>query len=139
MSRRIGVLERNQAPATKSKPGQGVIYVIKASDTMDNLVKIGRTKDLAARLRSHSSADADALDVIYVYKTNCVKDVEACIKRFIRPTQYRKYKEVYNIDLDVLKKVIQACGSACLETIFHRRGRSSQKGGYYAVVHPLEE
>ena len=136
MNKRIGVLERNQqsiqTPGTK-----GVIYVIKASADRDSVFKIGRTQNLKQRLRSHGSALADSLDVVYVYETACIEKVESCIKLMIKEKQYRKYKEVYQIDLDTLKKVISGCDDACLHTLYHRPRKSAQAGGFYAIVTSL--
>ncbi len=101
---------------------------------MDSVVKIGKTVDLASRLRSHGSARADSLDVLYVYKTKCTDKVESCMKLMLRERQYRKYKETYQIDLDALKKVIAACDDACMAPVYRRRGPSPQTGGYYAVI-----
>lgn len=138
MAKRINVLERNQSQKSNLEDTKGgVIYVIKASEQLDSVYKIGRTTDLAARLRSHSSASADSLDVVYVYKTRCAKKVEACMKIFLKERQYRKYKEVYQIDLEMLKEVISSCDGVCLETLFHRPRASKTTGGYYAVFQTI--
>jgi hypothetical protein len=63
--------------------------------------------------------------------------------------QYRKYKEVYQIDLTLLKKVIKGCDDACKASDAtmtkvqskHRQDRqvslvSQHTGGYYAVLAP---
>jgi phage anti-repressor protein len=138
MAKRIGVLERNQAPKALQQT-DGVIYIVKASETMDSVFKIGRTKDLTTRLRSHGSAAADSLDVVYIYKTKCLEKVEACIKAMLKDKQYRKYKEVYQVDLALVKDIIKTCDSACLQTIYYRpnQRRSKHIGGYYAVLAPI--
>jgi hypothetical protein len=140
MDARIKELERNQKSAEKTRR-RGVIYVIRASKTMTSLYKIGRTVSEHHRMRSHNRALADDLEVVVVYETHCVEAVEACMKRMLRPLQYRKRKEVYEVDLAVLKKVLTSCNSAC--TAVHRaKGTktattaSKHDGGYYAVVLP---
>lgn len=139
LSRRIGVLERNQrAKSSKSgKPKEGVIYVLRASETMDSVYKIGRTTDLSTRLRSHGSPLADSLDVVYIYKTRCLKKTEACLKMMLKERQYRKYKEVYQVDLELLKEVLAMCDQASLQTLYYRPKRSKQTGGFYAVLSPM--
>jgi hypothetical protein len=156
MSKRIGVLERNQKPQTSQPPGTaGVIYIIRASEKVDSGYKIGRTVNLTKRLQSHGSAMADSVDVVYIYKTNCIEKVESCIKMMMKEHQYRKYKEVYQIDLVLLKKVIKGCDDACKASEATmtkvqskhrkvsqvRKGRqvsqvSQHTGGYYAVLAP---
>jgi predicted GIY-YIG superfamily endonuclease len=143
MARRIGVLERNQGPTLPKPAEAGVIYVIRASESMNSVYKIGRTVNLAQRLRSHSSALADSLKVVYVFKTRCVDKVESCMKLMLKERQYRRYKEVYQIDIESLKKVITGCNDACIETVFYRNhkpaavkggGTGARGGGYYAVL-----
>jgi phage anti-repressor protein/predicted GIY-YIG superfamily endonuclease len=148
MSARIGVLERNQRPAVArlKVSGEGVIYVIRASGEMDSLYKIGRTKNLLQRMRSHGSAMADSLEVVYIFKTRCVEKVESCMKVMLKEHQYRKYKEVYQVDMELLKSIISKCDDACMELVYHktqrpsRRGEAQQHSGgsFYAVVSPLD-
>ena len=101
MTRRMEQLENNQRPLDPSLKRTGVLYVIRAaegitaqklgmsgmykksrtsrrSDSPVERVKLGYTSDFAKRLRSHGSARADALEVLYVYKTNDMVAVEAC-------------------------------------------------------------
>jgi hypothetical protein len=118
MRRRIEQLENNQRPIDPSLKRTGVIYVIRAAEGVSanklsrsvDRVKLGYTGDLSARLRSHGSAKADALEVLYVYKTEDMVAVEACAKGVLKSRQYRKYKEVYEADLDVIKEAIEGCG-----------------------------
>jgi phage anti-repressor protein len=135
MNKRIGVLERNQQQSSiVAEIKGGVIYIIKASTELDSVFKIGKSFQFAKRIQSHGSALADSVEIVYTYKTNCADKVEKCMKLMLKEKQYRKYKEVYQIDLALLKKVITACDDACLETTFRKRGVSKMKGGYYAVI-----
>ena len=36
-------------------------------------------------------------------------DVESCIKNFAKKYQYRKYKEVYEVNIDILKLLAAQC------------------------------
>jgi hypothetical protein len=136
LAHRVAQLENNQRPAPSIPQGTGVIYVVRASAHRDSVFKIGRTTNLTQRLRSHGSAQADALEVMYVFKTRCIEKVEACMKLMLREHQYRKYKEVYEINLPALKRVISSCDDACMETVYQRPRHLSSRmtGGYYAVV-----
>jgi hypothetical protein len=139
LNRRIGTLERNQRPKSSKadRDGGGLIYVIKASENLDSVYKIGRTQDLAGRLRSHSSAAADDLDIVFIYRTRCVQEVESCLKSFLKKNQYRRRKEVFQLDLAMIKDVIASCDRTCmLQTLYKRPRRSKQTGGYYAVLVP---
>jgi len=151
MTQRIQAVENNLKPIT-NVPKQGVIYVIKASDTMDSVYKIGRTKNLKQRLANYMSdkADNSQLEVVYVYKTDNVNAVEACLKTVLKQVQYRKYKEVYQINIDILKDIInKRCGIAVdkvadasprMQLHYQKKGALSvKKGGsgslYAAIFH----
>lgn len=136
MGERIKQLENNQKGALSRPQRRGIIYVIRASEKVPSLYKIGRTVSAHHRMRSHNRALADDLQVVVEYETDCVEAVEACMKRMLRPLQYRKRKEVYEIDLQALKRVLSSCNSAC-NAVYRARGDRRLTGGaYYAVVLP---
>lgn len=129
-------LERNQSPKSYKK-GDGYIYIIKASPINDSLVKIGRTKDLKHRLSNHMSSHADQFEVLYVYKAENVYAVEACIKGYLNDKKYIKYKEVYKVELDHVKRLIGRCDNVGkLETMYQKRKglKYNQDGGYYIAL-----
>lgn len=135
MAKRIGVLERNQKQhSTVAEYKGGIIYVIKASSELDSVYKIGTSFQFDKRIRAHGSAMADSVDIVYVYRTDCADKVEKCMKIMLKEKQYRKYKEVYQIDLVTLKHIISACEHACVQATFRKRGASKLTGGYYAVI-----
>ena len=121
MHMRIEQLENNQRPLTASLKKTGLIYVVNAEDSVTvakigrskslSLVKLGYTSNFEKRLQSHGSALADKLKLLYTYKTDNMKDVEACAKGVLKGTQYRKFKEVYEANIDIVKKTIQGCGN----------------------------
>jgi phage anti-repressor protein/predicted GIY-YIG superfamily endonuclease len=137
LQRDIQRLENNQKSKKKYTKGEGYIYVIKASPVDDSVVKIGRTKDLQHRLSNHSSSHADSLNVLYVYKADNVEAVEGCIKSYLNGVRYAKYKEVYKVDLEYVKRLIGRCDNVGrLETVYQRRKEvSSQEGGYYIALY----
>jgi len=126
-------LERNQRGKYIPK-AEGYIYIIKAAN---NMYKIGRTKDLAKRLKTYNTGLADDIDVLYYYKTKDIAVVENCVKAMLKEKQYRKYKEVYQADPSIIKFFINNCGKmaengAKLE--YKLRGNSKIEGGYYFVI-----
>ena len=52
---------------------------------------------------------ANDLKIIYEYETYNIKDVEECIKSQMKHAQYRKYKEVYQIDINIIIQFIKQC------------------------------
>ena len=91
-------------------------------------LKLGYTGDYDKRMRSHGSARADALEVLFVYKTENMVAVEACAKGALKSKQYRKYKEIYEADMDIVKATIEGCGklvSKVQQPISRRKNSSS--------------
>lgn len=135
MEEDIKRLERNQRNRDVPK-ASGYIYIIKAAN---NLYKIGRTKDLAKRLRTYNTGLADDVEVVYTYKTEDLVSVESCVKGLLKEKQYRKYKEVYQADPSLIKYFVHNCGKiaengAKLE--YKLKNGSKIKGGYFFVLTP---
>jgi hypothetical protein len=107
MNKKIKQLEQNQKP--KINPKKGIIYVFRALNTDLTLYKLGKTIDSKSRFKSHNSPMANDIEVLFVFETDNVEQVESCVKVLMKKSQYRKYKEVYRVDLDILKKTITDC------------------------------
>ena len=134
LQRRIDELEANQRPRMRPEGArQGVMYVISASDTVTSLHKLGRSRDLSRRLASHESARADGLHVRYTAAVDDVEQVESCVKALLKPAQYRKYKEVYRVDVSDIKRAIARCDELGVDTrrVILPRGSAAalMKGG----------
>jgi predicted GIY-YIG superfamily endonuclease len=125
MQQRINELENNQKPLDNSFKNTGVIYVIRSGNTR---YKLGRSIDFAKRLRAHNSSEADNLEIVFIYKTNDAVTTEKCAKATLSSKQYRKYKEIYETDIDTIKMVIQGCGDL-VQKIPHKRGRRNKQKG----------
>ena len=107
MNKKIEQLENNQKP--KINMGKKIIYVFRALNTDLTLYKIGRTINSKTRFSKHNSPMANDLEVIFQYETENIDQVESCIKAYMKKAQYRKYKEIYQVDLDIIKKYIRNC------------------------------
>lgn len=127
---RIGILENNQRPIIDTQ--SGVIYVFEVKPYSDDLVKtqqkykIGKARNIKARMSSHNSSHADNVNILFIYEVDDIDRVENCLKAIIKPYQYRKRKEIYEIGIDTLKDVIKSCGD-----IINRveNNESNQEGG----------
>jgi phage anti-repressor protein len=158
MMKRVQEVESNLKPIVP-EPVKGAVYVLKANEVMnprkvhDIIYKIGsatgKRDGLKGRLTDHmaSRADNNQLEVVYVYKTENAKEVERCLKSLLKRAQYRKYKEVYRIDIEIIKDLInKRCAPAVnkieqslLKTEFVKKGALSVKRGgenseLYAVL-----
>ena len=107
MYKKIGLLEINQKSKTKIKGG--VIYILRAMNTDVTLYKLGKSKGLRERLGNYNTGNANDVEPLFILPVNDIDNVETCIKKSCKLYQYRKYKEVYEIDIDVLKEVMSDC------------------------------
>jgi hypothetical protein len=107
MKNKIKELENNQKPKINSQ--KKIIYVFRALNTDLTLYKIGKTINSKTRFSKHNSPLANDLEVLFQYETDNIDQVESCVKALMKKAQYRKYKEIYKIDLNILKQVIKNC------------------------------
>jgi hypothetical protein len=107
MNIKIKQLENNQKP--KVNTNKKIIYVFRALNTDLTLYKIGKTINSKTRFSKHNSPMANDLEVLFQYETENIDQVELCAKALMKKAQYRKYKEIYQIDLEILKKIIKNC------------------------------
>ena len=87
----------------------GSIYVLKTTETIENVYKLGKAKNFKSRLQTHQTSHPEKLDVAYVYETDMIDQVESCLKNLLKTKGYRKRKEFYEIDIDILKSLIKMC------------------------------
>jgi phage anti-repressor protein len=88
----------------------GHIYILKAMNTTQkDMYKLGNSDDMKKRLRVYNTGNANNIEPMFVMKVNDITMVEGCIKNLAREYQYKKNKEVYNIDFDFLQKLCIKC------------------------------
>ena len=138
MQREINKMEKELKPKD-IYDSAGYIYVIKASKDYDSIYKIGRTKDLNKRLSTYKTGNFDNIDVVYKFRTENLNAVEKCIKGFLKEFQLRKYKELYQANLTIVKNIIEGCGNVGLagnrlKKHYEQRSTSKLTGGYYVYV-----
>jgi phage anti-repressor protein len=107
MYKKIGLLETNQKP--KSDIKGGIIYILKALNTNATLYKLGKTTDLKNRLNTYNSGNANDVEPLFIIPVKDIDSVESCVKKACKKFQYRKYKEVYELDIELLKIIIDDC------------------------------
>ena len=128
MDKKIEQLENNQKP--KINPTKKIIYVFRALNTDLTLYKIGKTINSKTRFSKHNSPMANDLEILFQYETENIDQVESCVKSLMKKAQYRKYKEIYRINLDILKKTIENCDAKINEiNNLVNKNNKKQKGG----------
>lgn len=113
LNKKIGTLENNQKP--KINPKGGVIYVMKTDLDIEGIYKIGKTKIFKNRLKTHNSSHVNNINVIFIFETNDIDGVEKCLKLALKTKQYRKRKEFYQVDLNLLKELMKDCDNLMLK------------------------
>jgi len=132
LEEKILKLENNQKP--KINPSKGVIYILQTADGIGHY-KIGKTKDLKKRLNSYNGDKKDDIIPIYIYETEDIDAIEECIKRYGKKYQYRKYKEIYKTDINVLKELINECGEFNEKINLKMKWKTNkQMGGNYFIA-----
>jgi phage anti-repressor protein/predicted GIY-YIG superfamily endonuclease len=135
MEQEVSRMERNLKPKSPDDRA-GYIYVIKASSERDSVYKIGRTKDLARRLSEYQTGREDEVDVVFRFRTDNLVATETCLKSLLKARQLRKYREVYEANIDLIKELVAGCGAmAGMVKLEHAsRKAPTQQGGYYCVL-----
>ena len=91
------------------KNESGSIYVLKTTESIEDVYKLGKAKNFKSRLQTHQTSHPEKLDIAYVYETDMIDQVESCLKNLLKTKAYRKRKEFYEIDIDILKTLIKLC------------------------------
>jgi phage anti-repressor protein len=129
---KIKKLENNQRP--RINPSKGVIYILETADDVGHY-KIGKTKDLKERLLKYNGDKKDNIIPLYIYETDDIDEVERCIKSYAKKYQYRKYKEVYKADINMLKELINDCGEFNNKTNLKNKWKpNKQNGGNHYIA-----
>lgn len=125
-------LLNNQKP--KVNPQKGIIYILQAADGVGHY-KLGRSDNLKKRLNAYNGDKLDDVQPLFLLETDNLQQVEECVKTFVREYQYRKYKEIYEIDLDMLKEMVHDC-AAFAENVHVKKQfkRSMQRTGNYFMA-----
>jgi hypothetical protein len=72
------------------------------------------------------------VELLYTYRVERRKAVETCVKDLLRGKRYRKRREIYEIDLDILKSLINGCDELSME-LHHAAAKSAKKGRYFLM------
>jgi len=105
----IDKLRENQKPKKEVK--KSVLYIFQALNTELTLYKIGKTKNIKNRLKSYNSNLANDLKIVREFETDNIDLVEKCVKILMKHAQYRKYKEIYEVNLEIIEKLMKQCDS----------------------------
>lgn len=125
----LAIKERRE----KTKDGPGHVYIIRASEVLDDIYKVGETmKTIENRLSKYNTGRAKDVESLYTYYTPYRMEVERCVKRLLKGKRYRKGREIYEIDNEIIAKLIQGCGQFSMK--LHYAARKSKLTGKYYII-----
>ena len=113
----VQVLLNNQRPKMKSdieeelKTTQGYIYIFPVLGRVSNLWRIGSSLNTKKRFRAHDSSHADKLTYTRI-KVYDVRKVESIITLWLSEFKYRKEKEVFRGNYELLQSMVVTCATA---------------------------
>lgn len=133
ISEKYDLVLNNQKPIIT--PSKGVIYVIQTADDV-SLYKIGKSSNFKNRIRNYNADKADNIKPILVYETDDIDNVEKCLKGHMKEFQYRKYKEVFQVDIGLIKKVLEQCdcNSNTIRLIKRNKPLKQNGGNLYMMI-----
>ena len=105
LDEQLGVKTKN-AEIVENNKDYGLIYILKVDD---ETYKLGQTGDLKKRMKQYNVGRIDELPIVFVYKTDKMKEIEKCLKSNLKQYQKKKNTEMFVIDLDFIKETIKYC------------------------------
>lgn len=105
LNNQLGIKENNEIIIEKNKD-TGLIYILKVDDEVK---KLGNSGDIKKRMKQYNVGRIDELPIVFVYKTDKMKEIEKCLKSNLKQYQYKKNTETFKIDLEFIKETIKYC------------------------------
>lgn len=105
LNEQLGIKEHNNKIIEENKE-TGLIYILKVDDVHN---KLGRSGDLKKRMKQYNVGRIDELPIVFVYKTDKMKEIEDCLKKNLKEYQHKKNTETFKIDIDFIKETIKYC------------------------------
>ena len=107
LKKTVDILENNQKEIPKNI--KGVVYILKSMKDINGIYRFGQTGNFKKRLANYNSANSDKMKVVYIYETKNLKAIEDCVLAQIKTHRYKKRKDFYEIDKNILKSLIKDC------------------------------
>ena len=89
--------------------GYETIYFFAVDNRKNNIFKIGRTKDIVHRLRNYNVGRIKDIELKYLALVKNSVVIENCMKLKLEKNQLINNREIYKVDPNYLKKIIDDC------------------------------
>lgn len=117
--------------------------MLRSNKTVDDTLRIGRSKRFLKRLLSHNSIEEDDIEKVLLFETENIVQVENCLKNVLKTKQYRKRKEIYQVDIDTVKYVLETCDKMICKVKKNKQCDKKyivkNKGNLYMVFNKINE
>ena len=113
LKKTVDMLENNQKEVPKNI--KGVVYILKSLKDINGIYRFGQTEDFKKRLANYNSSNSDKMKVVYIYETKNLKAIEDCVLAQTKTHRYKKRKDFYTIDKNILKSLIKDCSEFTLK------------------------
>jgi phage anti-repressor protein len=109
--------------------GPGFVYILRAAA---NVNKVGETMlELVKRLSTYNTGRVKDVELLYSYRTTHRREVEKCVKALMKNKRYKKTRELYEVDWDIISKLIKGCARLSLK--LDQKNKSKLDGKYYII------
>ena len=105
------------------------MYIIRSIKDINGIYRFGQTEDFKKRLANYNSSNSDKMEVMYIYETKDSKKIQDCVIAQIKPLRYKKRKDFYEIDISVLKTIINDCSELTQKYKKSLTKNNKQEGG----------
>jgi phage anti-repressor protein len=99
-------IKNNNKEIIEDNKNTGLIYILQVDD---EVYKLGNSSDIKKRMKQYNVGRINELPIVFVYKTNKMKEIEKCLKNNLKEYQKKKNTEIFKIDLDFIKETIKYC------------------------------
>jgi len=93
----------------KKYNGFETIYFFVIDERNPELIKIGHTTSIVQRLRNYNVGRIREVDLKYLAVVKNSLLIEKCIKGLLKGKQFRSNREIYRVEPERIKKVIDEC------------------------------
>jgi phage anti-repressor protein len=125
----IKILENNQKEVTQKI--KGTVYIIRSLKDINSIYRFGQTDDFKKRLSNYNSSNSDKMEIMYIYETKDSKKIQDCVIAQIKPYRYKKRKDFYEIDINIIKNIIKDCAELTqkYKKSLTKINKTNQEGG----------
>jgi hypothetical protein len=109
----IAILENNQKPIPNNI--KGVVYILKSPKDIDGIYRFGKTQDFKKRLINYNSSNSDKMEILFIFETKNIQQIEDCVISQIKQFRYKKRKDFFQININIIKQLINSCNELTLK------------------------